>query len=144
MGIGDPVEHEEEGRPPPARAAQLVEIDLLEGAGPGQHPLGGVGAGGGGQPSCRDHHQPGAPARRQALDLVDLRRRLEVLGHPHLAHRTPTGGQQLPHRLATLDLLAAERTPAVAGRLASLAAGPPAAGTALGWPWPPVLAAPRP
>ena len=41
-------------------------------------------------------------------DLVEDGRRVDALGHPHVVDLPPAGPEQLGHRLATLDLLAAE------------------------------------
>ena len=92
----------------PSGPAQRLELDLLEGPGVGQDALGGVGAGRPFELGPGDEHEPGAPTRGEALDLVDLGRRVEVLGDPDLAHRSAARGQQLAHGLTALDLVATQ------------------------------------
>ena len=108
-GIGDPVEGEDEGGDAVgAGAAQVVEVDLGDGRGVGQHPLGRLG---GGLPF---EHDPGRVADGDAAafglghDLLEDGGRVDALGQPHVVDLAPARPQELGHRLATLDLLAAD------------------------------------
>jgi hypothetical protein len=72
----------------------------------GEHTLGSVGGRGGVEAAAADPSDRHTCAGRKLLDAVEDRRRLELLGHPHVADRAAAGGQQLGDGLAPLDLLA--------------------------------------
>lgn len=56
----------------------------------------------------RNDEDPRPAAGSQLRDLVELGRRIETLGDPHLTHLAPPGIEQLQDGLATLDLLSPE------------------------------------
>ncbi len=109
-GVGQPVERQQErsgtagGGP-----GQAVHLDRLQLGGVGQHALGGVGAGLGVQLAAADLADGDAVLGGQLDDLVDDRRRIQVVGQPHLPDLATPGEQQLAHRLPALDLVAAQR-----------------------------------
>jgi hypothetical protein len=95
----------------------------------------------------KSHRNVVGPCQR--LDLPEDRGRVRTLHHPDFVHSSPAGGEQFPHRLSALDLVAAEltpdlrgtsptswfsRTPAPPERLAGSARASP------GWQWPLVAA----
>ncbi len=136
MRIGDAVEDEQERRPAPAGAAQRLELDLFEGPGMGQNTLRRIGARGALKLGAGDEHEAYAPTRGQSFDLVDLRRGVEVLGDPDLAHWATARGEQLAHGVAALDLFPPQAVPSAAATTgaprSSPTACPPATGTARG------------
>ena len=108
-GIGDPVQrHEERGRAAP-RGDEVVEVDLGQRRGQGQHALGRLAAGLRGEPpAC----SPIATVTRSAAASSRMSSRIgdvvALVDHPHLADRRRPAMQQLADGLAPLDLVAAE------------------------------------
>ena len=87
---------------------QVVELDLGQRRRPGEHALRRLGAGGRRElgPAHIAHRH--ADALGQLGDVVEHQRVVLVAGHPDLADLAGAGQQQLTHRLAALDLVAAE------------------------------------
>ena len=94
--------------PGPAGGGELVEVGLGQRGGLGQHALGRLAAGLRLEALAADvldrHPLAAARSTMSAMTLGVV----EVGGDPQLADLAPAGDQQLAHRLATLDLLAAE------------------------------------
>ena len=95
-------------RPRREGSAQGVERGLLDGPGQGHHALGGVGAGHRVDPAAGHVLDPHPPGGGQRLDLVEDGGGVHPLGHEERRHRPPVGLEQLAHRLAALDLVAAQ------------------------------------
>jgi hypothetical protein len=94
-----------------------------------QNALRRVGARGALELGAGDEHEADAATRGQSFDLVDLRRRVEVLGDPDLAHRTTARREQFAHGVAALDLFP---TQAVRGTAATDGGAPTGGATAAG------------
>ena len=92
------------------RADQVGQVNLGQGLGEGDHALRRLRA------LClldlalcHKPHRDMVPSG-QRLDLPQDRGRIRALHHPDLVHRSLLRGKQFPDRLATFDLVAAERT----------------------------------
>ena len=110
VGIGDPVQHQQERHPPPSGGlAQRLERRLLDRPGQGHHPLGGVGPGHRVDPAAGDVVDPHPPARRPA---PRSRRGWGRRPCPRPSAATVTGRrlalQQLADGLTAFDLVAAQ------------------------------------
>ncbi len=106
VGVRDPIEHDEEGRSPEARRAELLEGHLRDRRGEGHYPLGRVGSGEGCQAAGGHVLDPDVAAPGQGLDLVEPGRLVLAFGNEHTADGPTPGGEQLASRPPTLDLLA--------------------------------------
>ena len=108
-GIGHPVDHEQERMQTMADAGeQVVELHFGQGRRLGQHALGRLGSGGGGELGAAHVAHRHTDALGQLRDVVEHHRVVLIAGHPHLADLAGAGQQQLTHRLAPLDLVATE------------------------------------
>ena len=108
--IGDPVDDEKEGGlAPRARLAERPERHRLDRPGEGDHTLGRLGAGERVDPPPGHVGDPDPAPRGECFDLVENRRLVHPFGEEDLLDRS-LPGEKLAHRLAALDLIAAEAT----------------------------------
>ena len=116
-GVGDAVDGDEERRPSLTAPDQRREVGFGEGRCSGEHALGCLAAGRRLELGAPDVRERDPIRRREGDDALDRVVALEVARDPDLVDLAALGDQQLPHGLATLDLLATQILDRILGRL---------------------------